>query len=62
MYPEGDKNLLKTSLEGFTKTFQTTLNSEHRNLLISILNLLPDIKKQSEDNVVGWTPKPFGIT
>lgn len=32
------------------------LNLEHRNLLISILvgNLLPDIKKQIEENVFGW--------
>ena len=54
-------------IEYFVQAFgrHATLNSEfleHRNLLISILNLLPDIKKQSEDNAVGWTLKPFAIT
>lgn len=45
-------------MEEFTKTFQRhpALNLEHGNLLISVLaeNLLPDIKKQIEHNVVGW--------
>lgn len=37
------------------------LNLEHRNLLISILvgNLLPDIKKQTADNIVGWVDQPM---
>lgn len=45
-------------MEGLVKMFQRhiDLNLEHRNLLISILvgNLLPDIKKQIEENVFGW--------
>ena len=45
-------------MEEFTKTLQrnTALNLEHGNLLISVLveDLLPDIKKQSEEKVVGW--------
>lgn len=44
---------------GSTKTFQrnTALNLEHRALLISFLaeDLLSDIKKQIEDDVVGQT-------
>lgn len=40
---------------------QTALNPEHRNLLISILvgNIFPDMKKQIEDNVVGWVDQPM---
>jgi len=36
---------------------QIALYLEDRNLLISILaeDLLPDLKKQIEDNVVGWS-------
>ena len=45
-------------MEEFAQTFQRhlVLNLEHRNLLIFILveDLLPDIKKRTEDNVVGW--------
>lgn len=45
-------------MEGFAQTFQRhlVLNREHRKLLIFILaeDLLPDIKNQTEDNVVGW--------
>lgn len=40
------KDLLKHSKD-------TTLNLEHKNLLISILVDLPNIKKLIEDNVVG---------
>ena len=49
-------------MEGFTKTFQrlAALNLEHKILLIFILaeDLLPDIKKQTENNVVGWVGQP----
>ena len=52
-------------MEIFTKTFQrnTALNIEHSNLWISILveELLPDIKKQIEDNVVGWWGQSLDI-
>lgn len=48
----------KAFVEGFAQTFQRylVLNLEHRKLLIFILaeDLLPDIKNQTEDNVVGW--------
>ena len=45
-------------MEEFAQIFQRhlVLNLEHKNLLIFILveDLLPDIKKRTEDNVVGW--------
>ena len=49
-------------MEKFTKTFQrqTALYPEHRTHLISIL-VLPDIKKQIEDNVVGRADQPLDI-
>ena len=51
-------------MEGFTKTFQrnVVLNLEYRNLLISILvEDLPVIKNQTEDNVVGWMSQSLDI-
>ena len=54
----GKEKHSEATVEDFTKTFQRhpALNLEHRNLLISILveDLLADIKKQIEHNVVGW--------
>ena len=47
----------KAFVEGFAQTFQRhlVLNLEHSNLLIFILaEDLPNIKNQTEDNVVGW--------
>ena len=42
---------------------QIGLDLEHRNLLISILveDLLPDIKKQTENNAVRWEGQPFEV-
>ena len=51
-------------MEGFTHTFQrhTGLKLQGRNLLISILvEDLPDINKQIEDDVVGWVGKPLEV-
>ena len=51
-------------MEEFTKhSKDTALNLEHKTLLISILveNLLPDIKKQTEDNIAGWLGQPLDI-
>ena len=49
-------------MERFTKTFKKhkALNVEHKNILISILveDLLPNIKKQTENNVVGGVGQP----
>lgn len=47
---------LRTQKEKQTFQKQTALNLECRSLLISTLveALLPDIKKQMEDNAVGW--------
>lgn len=46
-----------------TKTFQrqTALNLECRNFSVSILveDLPPGLRKQSEDNVVGWMGQPM---
>lgn len=57
MYPEGKKNILKLLWKDLLNhSKETVLNKEHRNFLISILieDLLPDIKKQVENNVDGW--------
>lgn len=52
-------------MEGFNELFlrHPALNLEHGNLLIFILaeNLLPDVKKQIEDNVVGWVGQSLDI-
>lgn len=42
---------------------QTGLDLEHKNLLVSILveDLLLDIQKQIENNVVGWVGQPFEV-
>lgn len=61
----GERKHSEAIMEGFTKTLQrrTTRNLEHTNLLISILvgNLLPDIKKKTEDNTVVWMGLCFDI-
>lgn len=60
----GERRHSEAIMEGFTKTLQrhTTRNIEHRNLLISILvGNLPDVKKEIEDNVVGWMGLCFDI-
>lgn len=43
---------------------QTALSLEHKDLLISILleHFLLDIKKQIEDNVLGWMVQALDIT
>lgn len=64
MFPEEKKNILKTLWEDLLKHLEDTgLNRESRSLWISILveDLLPDIKKQIEDNVFGLVVQPLGI-
>lgn len=64
MYPDGKKKYFEATVEEFSKHSQdTALNLEHNTLLISILveNLLPDMRKQTEDNIVGWLGQPFEI-
>ena len=62
MYPEREKPS-EAFVREFTKTFQrhTALNPEHRNLLIYMIvgNPIPDIKKQTEDNIAGWMEQPM---
>lgn len=52
-------------MEGFAKTFQghTALNLKHKFFFDFhfIKDLLPDLKKQTEDNVVGWVRQSFDI-
>lgn len=50
-------------MEGFTKSQRhTVLRLEHRNLLIFIfIGNPPDVKKQIEDNIVGWEGQPPDI-
>lgn len=59
---------LKAFVECFIQTFQrhTALNPEapeHRNLLISTLmgNFLPDINRQIQSSVVGWSSQSLSI-
>lgn len=55
MYPEG--NILKPSGKDLLKHSQdTTLSLQHRDLLIYILveDLLHNIKRHTEDDIVGW--------
>ena len=62
MYSEGKKNS-KVFVQQFFKAFHrhTALNLKHRNLSNSILveRLFPDIKKRTENNVVGWAGQHF---
>ena len=63
--PRGKEKHSEAFVKGFTKSFQRhiALNLEHKNLLISILveDLLPDIKKQIGDNIVGRMCQPLDI-
>ena len=56
IHPGGKKKHSEDLVEEFTKPFQrhTTLNLQHRNLLIFFLikDVLPNIKKQIENNVL----------